>query len=320
MPATLPVLAAAAPTLLAKRLTSYHDLPTRKFLTRCHPRMRVFFQWTINPYRGCEFGCKYCYARYTHEFLEIRDPADFENRIYAKQFHPAAFRKELAAVPRAECIAIGTATDPYQPAEARFHVTRRILEVLAEDRGRRISLISKSNLMARDADLLSAIARRNVLNVTFTITTMDTELARLLEPRAPRPDLRIDGLRRLTSRGIAAGVFSSPVLPLLNDSYASLHAVAKAAREAGACSFGGNPLFLKPCSRQVWFPFLEQRFPQVVARYRRHYDHADFLKGDYPRFIQDRIESIRLQLRLGRRFEHYEPPEDPGEPQLRLFP
>lgn len=320
MPATLPILAAAAPTLLAKRHASYHPLPTRRFITRCQARMRVFFDWTINPYRGCEFGCKYCYARYTHEFLEIRDPEAFENRIYAKDFDAAAFRRELAAIPRDEMIAIGTATDCYQPAESRFRVTRRILEVLAEDRGRQISLISKSNLMARDADLLSRIARRNVLHVTFTVTTMDRDLARLLEPKAPRPDLRIDAVRRLAGCGIAVGVFSSPVLPLLNDSYASLFAVASAAKQAGATSYGGNPLFLKPCSRQVWFPFLQQRYPKLVARYEKHYGNSDFLKGQYPRFIQDRIAKIREQLRLARRADIYLPPDDPGDPQLTLFP
>jgi DNA repair photolyase len=277
------------------------------------------FLWTINPYRGCEFGCQYCYARYTHEFLELRDPRQFETRIFAKQFEPSAFRKELAAIPRDQAIAIGTATDPYQPAEARFHLTRGLLEVLSAERGRRFSLITKSSLIARDASLLAAIGRSNLLYVHITVTTMDTPLARLLEPRAPRPDLRIRALEQLSGRGVSAGVFASPVLPLLTDSIESLTAVAAAAAHAGASHFGGHALFLKPCSRQVFLPFLEQHFPHLVARYRSQFDRGAYLRGAYPQWIAARFEEIRKRYRLNRRPEEYLAPEQLGEPQLELF-
>src|SRR5438874_11368974 len=164
----------------------YFTLPARSLLNRCTaPRMP--FTWTINPYRGCEFACKYCYARYTHEFMELRDGVDFEQKIYVKQHASDLLRQELRQVKRGEEIAIGTATDPYQPAERRFEVTRGILEEFARHEGLELGIVTKSDLVLRDLDLLRTIAERNSLFVSVTITTLNVSLARLLEPRAPRP-------------------------------------------------------------------------------------------------------------------------------------
>src|SRR5947209_9415430 len=177
-------LAAQSELLEAKRAVQYFEIPSRSILNRTKPNMP--FRWTINPYRGCEFGCKYCYARYTHEFMEM-EPSDFEDRIYAKASAAHLLRQELAKIDRREGIAIGTATDPYQPAERRFGRTREILEVFARERGRHIGIISKSDLIVRDIDLFREIARANVFHIHLTITTLNALLARLLEPRAPRP-------------------------------------------------------------------------------------------------------------------------------------
>lgn len=272
----------------------------------------------INPYRGCEFGCKYCYARYTHEFMELRAPEDFEARIFAKHFQAAAFRSELARIELEAPIAIGTATDPYQPAERRYGLTRRLLEVFAGERGRRLSITTKSDLVARDADLLERVARRNTLHVNLTVTTMDAGLARLMEPRAPRPDLRMEALGKLRNAGVRAGVMCSPVMPLLNDSYGSLLAVGKAADKVGADYFGGGVLFLKPCARQVFLPFLEERDPQLAARYRRQFENREYLRGLYPDAIATRLERVRMETGLGRGPAYYAP-EEGGDPQLTLF-
>src|SRR5580704_18017119 len=182
-------LASQNELLESKRAVEYFEIPARSILNRTKPNMP--FRWTINPYRGCEIGCKYCYARYTHEFMEL-DASEFEDKIYAKQAAAELLRQELGRVDRKEHSALGTATDPYQPAERRFGRTRAILEVFARERGRRLGLITKSDLIVRDVDLLCEIARANVLHVNVTITTVDEKLARLLEPRAPRPDLRLD--------------------------------------------------------------------------------------------------------------------------------
>lgn len=310
-------LAAQAAPLEDKREVRYLELPVRSILNKCSSE-RVPFDWTINPYRGCEFGCKYCYARYTHEFMELRDPALFETKIFAKHFQPQMFRRELAALKPGAHIAIGTATDAYQPAERRFRVTRRILEVLAEERGFRISMITKSDLIARDAALIAKIAKANTLNVTMTVTTVDTDLARLLEPRAPRPDLRLRALTVLRGHGIQTGVFASPLLPGLNDSMESLRALGRTVAQAGACYFGGNVVFLRPCSKQVFLPFLEQRFPKLADRYRRHFDQSSFLSGLYPDAMKERVDAVRREFRLPRSSEDYVPPEAAG-PQLTLF-
>src|SRR5436305_13141793 len=143
-------LAAESELLEAKRKVEYFELPTRSLLNRTKPGMP--FTWTINPYRGCEFGCKYCYARYTHEYMEMQDSREFEEKIYAKAHVTELLRRELPKIDRQEGIAIGTATDPYQPAEWRFGRTRAILEVLAKGKGRQVSIISKAELIVREVE------------------------------------------------------------------------------------------------------------------------------------------------------------------------
>ena len=291
-------LANESVVLDGKRRVEYRDLPTKRFIGRASGT-RVPFDWTINPYRGCEFGCKYCYARYTHEFMELREPEQFERQIFAKQFDASAFRRELFRVPKAEAIAIGTATDPYQPAERRYGITRQILKVIAEDHGRRIGLCTKSDLVARDIDLFATIAERNFLHVSMTITTTDENLARVLEPYVPRPSLRFAAMRKLTEAGLDVSVLACPVMPLINDSHESLLAVARAAFDAGARSIHGNVLFLKPCAQRAFFPMLEEHFPHLVRRYRERYEEAGgFLRGPYVESISRRLDKIREETGL----------------------
>jgi len=311
-------LAAESPLVEAKRRVEYFELPTRSYITRCDSP-RVPFDWTINPYRGCEFGCKYCYARYAHEFMELRDPIQFERKIFAKHFDAARFRDELHKIPRGETIAIGTATDPYQPAERRYRVTRAILEVFATTSGFRLGITTKSDLITRDIDLLSEIARRHYLGIHMTVTTIDRDLARLIEPMAPRPDLRIAAVRKLSAAGIRASIFASPVMPLINDTDPSLDAVAKAAHRAGSRSFGGQVLFLKPCAREVFLPFLEEHFPLLVRRYQERFARVAYLRGDYPEKIQNRIHQIRRRYGFDLKVAPAEPELWQKDTQLPLF-
>src|SRR4030081_2739721 len=205
-------LAAEGESLRQGHAIEYFTLPARSLLNRCTVA-RMPFTWTINPYRGCEFACKYCYARYTHEFMEMRDGVDFEQKIYVKQHTANLLRQELRRVKPGEQIAIGTATDPYQPAERRFEVTRAILEELARHEGLELGIITKGNLILRDLDLLTQIAQKNRLTVNVTITTLNVDLARILEPRAPRPDLRLDAVRTLSAAGLRVGLKCSPGVP-----------------------------------------------------------------------------------------------------------
>jgi DNA repair photolyase len=298
-------LAAEGDLLAAKRTVEYFELPTRKLLNRTSERMP--FDWTVNPYRGCEIGCKYCFARYTHEFMELRRVRDFEEKIYAKRFVAAAFAAELQKVSRKEPIAIGTVTDPYQPAERRFGVTRAILGVFAREAGRRISLTTKSDLVLRDVELLGMIARANVLHVNVTITTIDEKLARLLEPRAPRPELRLRTVSALAAAGIRTGVFANPVMPLITDAEEQLDALACAARAAGATHLSGGPLFLQPCSKQVFLPFLDRHFPELVPAYRRLFGNTAFLAGPYRERIEERTRQARARYGLAAAPVEYTP-------------
>ena len=171
------------------------------------------FAWTINPYRGCEFGCKYCFARYTHEFMELWDGRDFERKIYAKVDAPELLRAELRQVrDKGLPIALGTATDPYQPAEKHFRITRQMLEVFAEFAGLDFSLTTKSVLIVRDRDLLETITARHRFSVHMTVTTLDERLARRLEPQAPTPAKRLEAVRALARAGIRVVVNAMPII------------------------------------------------------------------------------------------------------------
>src|SRR3977135_429641 len=261
-------IAADSESLREGHNVEYFTLGTRSLLSRVVSERNLPFQWAINPYRGCEFACKYCYARYTHEFMELRDGVDFERKIFVKQHAADLLRQELRRVKPGEGIAIGTATDPYQPAERRFEVTRAILEELSRHSGLEIGIVTKSNLVTRDVEILRRVAENNQLYVNLTVTTVDTDLARILEPRAPRPDLRLEAVRQLNLAGLHAGVICAPVLPEITDGPGDLDALVKAASEAGAKYIFANGLFLKPCSAAVFLPFLEEHFPALVNLYR----------------------------------------------------
>jgi DNA repair photolyase len=301
----------------------YFTLPARSLLNRCTSNRGLPFAWTINPYRGCEFACKYCYARYTHEFMELRDGAEFERKIYVKQQTAELLRRDLRRVKPGEGIALGTATDPYQPAERRYEVTRGILEEFARHRGFELGIVTKSNLIVRDLELLREVARNNLLSVHITVTTMNVELARILEPRAPRPDLRMEAVRQLREAGLEVGVSSSPVLPGITDAPADLEAVVRAAAEAGARHIFAGALFLKPCSAAIFLPFLEAHFPLRVENYRERYQNRAFLPESYAKRISRLVSSLRQKYGIQRndpRGKYAEKwPERSGDAQLSLF-
>lgn len=293
-------LAAEGDSLREGHNVEYFTLPTRSLLNRCISNRRLPFTWTINPYRGCEFACKYCYARYTHEFMEMRDGVEFERKIYVKQHTAQLLRRDLRRVKRGEAIALGTATDPYQPAERRYEVTRGILEEFSRRRGFELGIVTKSNLVLRDVELLREIAVNNRLSVHITVTTMNPELARILEPRAPRPDLRMEAVRELSKAGIEVGVSSSPVLPGITDSPADLEAVVRATATAGAKHIFAGPLFLKPCSAAIFLPFLEEEFPHLVENYRQRYHERSFLPTSYGKRIAQLIAKLRQKYGIER--------------------
>ena len=286
-------IAADGESLREGHNVEYFSLGSRSLLSRVVSERNLPFTWAINPYRGCEFACKYCYARYTHEFMELRDGVDFERKIFVKEQAAALLRSELKKVKRGEEIAIGTATDPYQPAERRYEVTRAVLEELARHSGLEIGIVTKSNLVTRDAEILRRVGLQNRIFVNVTVTTVDTELARKLEPRAPRPDLRLEAVRQLNLAGVDAGVICAPVLPEITDRPRDLEALVKAASEAGAKYIFANPLFLKPCSAAIFMPFLEENFPALVEHYRTRYSERAFLPKGYGQRLSQLMAGLR---------------------------
>jgi len=291
-------LAAQSPLVRERAEVEYYRLAARSTLNR-ESSGRMPFAWTINPYRGCEFGCHYCYARYTHEFMEMWDSRDFERKIYAKADAPELLRKELRqGRDKGLPIALGTATDPYQPAERQFEITRRLLEVFAEFQGLDLSITTKSVLILRDTELLQSLAARHRFSVHMTITTLDERLARRLEPKAPAPAQRLEAVRKLAQAGIRVGVNAMPILPGLNDAPRRLEALAAQAAQAGACFLYGNILFLMPSAMKQFMPFLEREFPHLVKRYRKLYGCSAYLRGEYPEKIGRLLADLRARYGL----------------------
>jgi len=285
-------LAASSPLSGAKRGTEYFTLAVRSILNRCESP-RVPFGWTVNPYRGCEFGCKYCYARYTHEYMEL-DGGDFERKIYVKANAAALMARDLRDKKIwGDHVAIGTATDPYQPAEQEYEVTRAILKQIADREGLSVSITTKSNRVLRDLELLKEIGRRSSVSVNLSVTTMSHRLARLLEPRAPRPDLRLEAVRRLRDAGIDAGVLAMPIVPGITDGAEALDALARAARDAGALWLAGRVLFLMPSAMKQFLPFVESKFPKLAKQYREWYVKHGDAPEEYRREVSARVENLR---------------------------
>jgi DNA repair photolyase len=319
-------MADEAPVADYGHLIEFRALPVRSLLNRVVSKRNLRFVWAINPYRGCEFGCRYCYARYTHEFMELRNPAEFERKIFAKENAAWLLRQELRQVRSGEVIAIGTATDPYQPIERRLRITQSILEVLAGQRGLQIGIVTKSALIARDLRYLCEIARTNELSIHMTITTPDVALARILEPRAPRPDIRFATVRRLREAGLRIGVMCSPLLPGLTDTGPALDRMAGLAKQAHACFLYANPLFLKPCSKETYLAFIREHFPALEPMYRTRYENSAFVPKAYAQRCRELLRTACKKHGLGQRTDDTLITQNLGippslrEPQTQLFP
>jgi len=272
--------------------------------------------WSINPYVGCAFGCAYCYARYAHRYVAERltaanataDGAQeqladlppwlaFERRVFVKREAGAILRRELRRPARLqalhrETVVIGTATDPYQPAERRFRITRGVLETLAEHDGLSVTIITKSPLVTRDADLLVRIAARSRLSVHVSLITADRELARRLEPRAPTPEARLRAIARLRAHGIEVGVNVMPVLPGITDAPRLLESLVRAVAESKASYLGACALRLQSAARQRYLPFIEAEFPHLAPRYRSTYGRSALVGERYRQGLRDHFRAL----------------------------
>lgn len=229
------------------------------------------FGWSVNPYRGCAHGCVFCYARRTHWYIEEDGVADWATKIFAKINAPEVLRAELSRRSWArEEVALGTATDPYQPAEKRYRITRAILEALRDYRTP-VGIVTRSPMILRDLDLLTELSALAGARVCVSVATVDPVVAREIEPTVAAPRHRIALVRKLREAGIHAGVLLAPVLPRVTDSHASIAAVFSAAREAGASFVHHSALYLGPVTRDAFFEFLHQKRPWLVEYYREMY-------------------------------------------------
>jgi len=277
--------------------------------------------WSINPYVGCAFGCAYCYARYAHRYaLERALAADprhaelrqitrdlppwlaFERAIVVKRNAPDVLARTLRNGPdryrelaRGHQIVIGTATDPYQPAERRFRITRGILEVLAQHLGLHVVIITKSPLVTRDVDVLARVARHSSVQVHVSLITVDRELARRLEPRAPTPEARLRAVSRLHAAGVPVRVNAMPVLPGITDGPHQLDALVRRVAAAGADALVAGSLSLHSTARQRYLPFIEQEFPALAARYRATYARTHTPGRRYRDGLQARVRALCAQ-------------------------
>lgn len=299
--------------------------------------------WSVNPYVGCEFGCRYCYARFAHryvverardagqigpaEFRELRGPAGweaFERRIFVKRRGDVlrALERDLARILRRRdavpSIAIGTATDPYQPAERRFRVTRAILERIGRARGLHIGIVTKSTLVVRDAPLLAELARRHTVTVHVSLISTNARLVRAIEPRSPLPAARLRAVGRLVAAGVNAGVFVAPVLPGLTDGRDALVRLLTAARDAGARFAQRSVLRLYPAVRAPFFDVIGRRFPDLLERYRVAYAHATDAPAAYRDALRTRFYEVADAVGIATEPPACEAPE-PQAVQLGLF-
>jgi DNA repair photolyase len=298
----------------------------QRIINRVPDESRVPFRWTINPYRGCSHACVYCFARPTHEYLGLGIGDDFDRRIVVKVNAVERLRAELRAPSWAgEAIAMGTNTDPYQPAEGRYRLTRGIVEALTEARNP-FSILTKSTLIGRDVDLLAEARRHTEVQTALSIGCLDPEVWRATEPHTPSPRRRMETVARLNAAGVPCEVMIAPVLPGISDSEEQLEAVVEAAVDAGASVIAPIALHLRGPLRDHYLGWLANARPELVADTRRRY------RGAYqPASERDALaERVRAMVaahgggrREGERWSWRVPdpaPEPAGDPeQLSLL-
>jgi DNA repair photolyase len=299
------------------RGTKFVELPTRTVINA--PESTGMGFWSINPYVGCEFGCSYCYARYAHryvverardggritqaQFADLGAPKHlepFEHRIFVKTRDSvlAALERDLRRVRRrsaehgAQNIVIGTATDPYQPAERQYQLTRAILDRLRRERDLTVGIITKSTLVCRDIDLLVALAGHNHVSVYVSLISVDPRITDLFEARSPVPHARLRALRKLTAAGIRTGLIVAPVLPGITDSTEQVDALMHAAHDAGAYFVNPAVLRLYPAVKNRFLPIVERHFPELAERYRKRYGLEWDAPEEYARALKRRFRMI----------------------------
>ncbi len=276
------------------------------------------FKWSINPFRGCSHACHFCYARRTHWFLDQDGVNNWSQRIFVKVNAPDVLRRELAHHSWArEEVHIGTATDPYQPAEGAYRITRQILEALRDFRTP-ASIVTRSTMVVRDRDILRQLADGAGALVCFSIATMDPVLAREIEPEVPPPQRRLEALRALAQAGVPTAVLLAPVLPHITDHPKQLAAVVQAAKEYGASSLWTNALHLGDVTRQAFFQYLGRSRADLIPAYERLY-RGKYAPSEYRRRVQEVVSALKSRYGFREAVRARTPPPQSQPQQLTLW-
>jgi DNA repair photolyase len=328
-----------------RRGTAFVELPVRTIINS--PESTGMGFWSINPYVGCEFGCTYCYARFAHRYVVERARADdritaqefadlgsptglepFEHRIFVKSRNTAlaALDRNLALVRRRtgrdglQSLVVGTATDPYQPAERQYQLTRAILGRLCNERGLRIGIITKSPLVVRDIDLLRTLARQHFVSVYVSLVSTDPTVIQRFEARSPMPHARLRALGRLAAAGLRAGLIVAPILPGITDSSEQIRVLMRAGKMAGAQFVFPSTLRLYPAIRPRFLPVVERHASHLAARYHAAYHHRSDAPAAYEAALRRRFHRIAAEYGIPRTDgEREQPRATAPESQLSLF-
>ncbi|MEU8360007.1 Rv2578c family radical SAM protein [Nonomuraea sp. NPDC048882] len=271
---------------------TFYEIRARSIINRVPAASRVPFEYTINPYRGCSHKCIYCFARKTHEYLDLDSGADFDSKIVVKVNAAELARKELAS-PRwgGHHVAMGTNVDCYQRAEGRYQLMRGILAAL-RDAANPFSILTKGTLILRDLDLLTEAADVTDVSADVSVGFVDPELWRAVEPGTPNPRRRLETCATLNDNGIACGVLMAPILPYLTDSPAQLDRTVKEIAEAGATHLVPIVLHLRPGAREWWLSWLSREHPRLVPRYLELYGRGSYA----PKAYQQRVTGLAREL------------------------
>ncbi|MCK4730716.1 MAG: radical SAM protein [Candidatus Aenigmarchaeota archaeon] len=288
----------------------YQSIECKSFLHKISNKF-LPFNWGANPYRGCEHSCPYCFARYTHEYLGYNKDAEFDNKILVKMNAAEVLEKELSRKTwKNESVNLGSVCDPYQPAEKKFEITKQVLKVFAKHRTP-LFVCTKSSLILRDIDLLSEMAKTSNLMVNITLTTLDENICKKIEPRASSADERLDAIKQLSDAGVTIGVLFMPIFPYLTDSVESINQTTKAVRDAGANDLIPGILGLKSSCKDRVLSMIKKEYPILYSRYLTLYKKA-YAPKDYTKRIYKIIEIARRKYNM----EKFELPEKPVEKQM----
>ena len=264
----------------------FHEIRTKSALNRVPGASRLPFGWTVNPYRGCSHACGYCFARPTHEYLDMNAGRDFEREIIVKVNVPEVLRVELARPSWGkERVALGTNTDPYQWVEGRYKLMRGIWEAFRDFKNP-CSILTKSPLLLRDLDLMKEIAKVTEISACLSVPTLDENAWRATEPHTPHPKARLEAVAELNRNGIPTGVLMAPLMPGINDAPDQVEKIVELATEANATYIGGQMLFLRGSVRDIFFEWLREHRPDLVERYEQLYAKGAYLSAPERRKLE----------------------------------